>query len=83
MAVNRKMLSLCGPSRAVVDDDCLTEKLPSRPRLYTRGYGIWPAVENQNKINFTIESQTDLMSCVKKITRVIIFPLPESESIAM
>lgn len=56
---NGKMLSLFGPSEAVVDGDCSTEKLLLRPPLYRGECGMWPAVEKKRRVRLTIESHTD------------------------
>lgn len=43
---NGKRLSLFGPSKAVVDGDCSTEKPPFHPPCCTGGCGMQPAVES-------------------------------------
>lgn len=55
---NGKRLSLFGPSEAVADGDCSTEKLLLRPPRYRGECGMWPAVENKRRVRFSIESHT-------------------------
>lgn len=57
---NGKKLSLFGPSEAVVDGDCSTKKPLLCLPLYTRGCGMWPAVEKKGRVCFSIESHANV-----------------------
>lgn len=56
---NGKRLSLFGPSKAVVDGDCSTEKPPFHPPCCTGGCGMRPAVEEKRRI-ISRESHTSV-----------------------
>lgn len=45
-AFKGKMLSLFGPSEAVVDGDCSIKKLLLPLQWYAKGCGMWPAAES-------------------------------------
>ena len=64
---NGKRLSLSGPSEAVEDGGCSTKRLPLHPPLYTRGYGMWPTVEEKRRVSFSRDSHANVneLSCIE------------------